>query len=93
MAAGHNALRRSGPGHKHAFMRRNGTSELSRSVGRLAWMRYAIMALSNLVARQVVPARVRGAALCRCLILLIACHHGPGDAGDLVGKRDGRDFS
>ncbi len=55
MAAGHNALRRSGPGHKHALFRRNGTNGLSRSVGRLAWVRYAIIALSNLVAREAVP--------------------------------------
>ena len=55
MAAGHNALRRSGPGQKHALDWRYGTSGLSRSVGRLAWVRYAIIALSNLVAREAVP--------------------------------------
>jgi hypothetical protein len=46
------------------FKWRSGTSGLSRSVGRLAWVRYSIIALSNLVAREVVPARVRVAALC-----------------------------
>ena len=35
--------------------RRSGTNGLSWSVGRLAWVRYAIIALSNLVARGVVP--------------------------------------
>ena len=55
MAAGHNALRRSGPGQKHALFRRTGTSGLSRSVGRLAWVRYAIIALSNLVLRGSLP--------------------------------------
>ena len=55
MAAGHNALRGSGPGQNHALVRRSGTNGLSRSVGRLAWVRYAIIALSNLVAREAVP--------------------------------------
>ena len=55
MAAGHNALRKPGPGQKHALVRRSGTSGLSRSVGRLAWVRYSINALSNLVARGTVP--------------------------------------
>ncbi len=50
MAAGHNALRGSGPGHKHALLRRSGTNGLSRSVGRLAWVRYSFIALSNLVS-------------------------------------------
>ena len=49
MAAGHNALRRSGPGHKHALDWRYGTNGLSRSVGRLAWVRYPFIALSNLL--------------------------------------------
>ena len=44
-----------GPGQKHALLRRSGTYGLSRSVGRLAWVRYSIIALSNLVARGVVP--------------------------------------
>ena len=48
MAAGHNALRGSGPGHKHALERRCGTNGLSRSLGRLAWVRYSFIALSNL---------------------------------------------
>jgi len=50
MAAGHNALRRSGPGQKDALKRRTGTLGLSRSVGRLAWVRYAFIALSNFVS-------------------------------------------
>ena len=50
MAAGHNALRGSGPGQKHALVRRHGTNGLSRSVGRLAWVHYAFSALSNLVS-------------------------------------------
>ncbi len=50
MAAGHNALRRSGPGQKHALVGRYGTNGLSRSVGRLAWVRYSFIALSNLVS-------------------------------------------
>ncbi len=37
------------------FKWRSGTSGLSRSVGRLAWVRYSIIALSNLVAREVTP--------------------------------------
>jgi hypothetical protein len=37
------------------FKWRSGTYGLSRSVGRLAWVRYSIIALSNLVAREVVP--------------------------------------
>jgi hypothetical protein len=37
------------------FKWRSGTSGLSWSVGRLAWVRYAIIALSNLVAREAVP--------------------------------------
>ena len=37
------------------FKWRSGTCGLSRSVGRLAWVRYAIIALSNLVAREAVP--------------------------------------
>jgi hypothetical protein len=45
------ALRGSGPGQKHALEGRNGTSGLSRSLGRLAWVRYSINALSNLVTR------------------------------------------
>ena len=49
MAAGHNALRGSGPGQQHALGWRYGTSGLSRSVGRLAWVRYSFIALSNLV--------------------------------------------
>ena len=88
MAAGHNALRRSGPGQQHALFRRNGTSGLSRSVGRLAWVRYSISALSNLVVRENFPL-VRFAALSclwqRCPVFLVADHHGPGHAGDLVG--------
>ena len=36
------------------FKWRSGTNGLSRSVGRLAWVRYSIIALSNLVARAVV---------------------------------------
>ena len=35
------------------FKWRSGTCGLSRSVGRLAWVRYAIIALSNFVAREV----------------------------------------
>ena len=50
MAAGHNALRRSGPGQKHALKRRTGTFGLSRSVSRLAWVRYSFIALSNFVS-------------------------------------------
>ena len=50
MAAGHNALRGSGPGHKHALVRRCGTNGLSRSSGRLAWVRYSFNALSNFVS-------------------------------------------
>ena len=92
MAAGHNALRRLGPGQKHALFRRNGTSGLSRSVGRLAWVRYSISALSNLVVRENFPP-VRFAALSclwqRCPVFLVADHHGPGHAGDLVGQRNG----
>ena len=52
MAAGHNALRRSDPGHFRALLRRIGTSGLFRSLGRLAWVRYAIIALSNLFIRE-----------------------------------------
>ena len=37
------------------FKWRSGTYGLSRSVGRLAWVRYSIIALSNLVARGTVP--------------------------------------
>ncbi len=37
------------------FKWRSGNCGLSRSVGRMAWVRYAIIALSNLVARKVVP--------------------------------------
>ena len=48
MAAGHNALRRLDPGHFHALLRRIGTSGLFQSLGRLAWVRYSIIALSNL---------------------------------------------
>ena len=55
MAAGHNALRRLGPGHKHALLRRSGTFGLSRSVGRLAWVRYSFIALSNLVSGETAP--------------------------------------
>ena len=51
MAADHNALRRSGPGQLRALDRRIGTNGLSRSLGRLAWMRYKIRVLSNLVTR------------------------------------------
>ena len=50
MAAGHNALRGSGPGQNPALEWRYGTNGLSRSVGRLAWVRYAFSALSNLVS-------------------------------------------
>ena len=50
MAAGHNALRGSGPGHKHALVWRCGTNGLSRSSGRLAWVRYSFVALSNFVS-------------------------------------------
>ena len=50
MAAGHNALRGSGPGQNPALVRRYGTNGLSRSVGRLAWVRYSFVALSNLVS-------------------------------------------
>ena len=64
MAAGHNALRRLGPGHKHALLRRSGTFGLSRSVGRLAWVRYSFIALSNLVSGETSPL-VRVAALYR----------------------------
>jgi len=59
MAAGHNALRRSGPGQKHALVRRCGTCGLSRSVGRLAWVRYSIIALSNLVSGNGFPRILR----------------------------------
>ncbi len=51
MAADHNALRGSGPCQKHALEKRTGTNGLSRSLGRLAWVRYEIKALSNLVTR------------------------------------------
>ncbi len=34
----------------HALKRRSGTLGLSRSVGRLAWVRYSFIALSNLVS-------------------------------------------
>src|SRR5680860_304951 len=44
MAAGHNALRRLDPGQQHALFRRPGTNGLFRSVGRLAWVRYSIIA-------------------------------------------------
>ena len=37
------------------FKWRSGTCGLSRSEGRLAWVRYAIIALSNLGAREAVP--------------------------------------
>ncbi len=37
------------------FKWRSGTNGLSRSVGRLAWVRYAIIVLSNLVEREAVP--------------------------------------
>ncbi len=50
MASGHYALRRLGPGQKHALKRRSGTYGLSRSVGRLAWVRYSFNALSNFVS-------------------------------------------
>jgi len=55
MAAGHNALRRSDPGHFHALLRRSGTNGLFRSLGRLAWVRYSIIALANLFVRETVP--------------------------------------
>ena len=91
MAAGHNALRRSGPGQQDALLRRIGTCGLSRSVGRLAWVRYQIIALSNLVVRVLSPP-VRLSFLCRLSqwrsVGLITCHHGPGHAGDLVGQCD-----
>ena len=51
MAADHNALRRSGPGQLRALDKRIGTNGLSRSLGRLAWVRYKIRVLSNLVTR------------------------------------------
>ncbi len=55
MAAGHNALRGSGPGQKHALVWRCGTNGLSRSLGRLAWVRYSFIALSNLVSGGLSP--------------------------------------
>ena len=94
MAAGHNALRGLGPGHKHALKGRSGTIGLSRSVGRLAWVRYSFIALSNFVGGSSPPVRV--AALYRgqprWLKLFASRHHGPGDAGDLVGQGDGGDL-
>ena len=51
MAADHNALRRPGPCQKRALDKRTGTNGLSRSLGRLAWVRYEIKVLSNLVTR------------------------------------------
>ncbi len=59
MAAGHNALRRSGPGQKHALIRRCDKCGLSRSVGQLAWVRYSINALSNLVSGNGFPRILR----------------------------------
>jgi len=44
-----------GPVKSTRFKWRSGTCGLSRSVGRLAWVRYSIIALSNLVAREAVP--------------------------------------
>ena len=94
MAAGHNALRGLGSGHKHALKGRSGTIGLSRSVGRLAWVRYSFIALSNFVGGSSPPVRV--AALYRgqprWLKLFASRHHGPGDAGDLVGQGDGGDL-
>ena len=88
---GHNAIRRSGPGQQHALLRRTGTCGLSLSMGRLAWVRYQIIALSNLVVRVLSPP-VRLSFLCRmsqrCSIGLIARHHGPGHAGYFVGQSD-----
>ncbi len=46
---------RSGPGQKHALDWRSGTCGLSRSVGRLAWVRYPFNALSNLVRGEQFP--------------------------------------
>ncbi len=85
MAAGHNALRRSGPGQNHALMRRNGTNGLSRSVGRLAWVRYSIIALSNLGARGSSPA----CSLC-CLMLVPAAVFGSSRCAPSSPRRYGR---
>ncbi len=50
MAAGHNALRGSGPGQKHA-LKAPWRKWVVLVRGRLAWVRYRSAALSNFVAR------------------------------------------
>ena len=59
--------------------------------GRLAWVRYQIIALSNLVVRENVPPdrlSVLRRLHRRRSVGLVARHHGPGDTGNLVGQRN-----
>ena len=90
MAAGPNALRRSGPCQKHALKRRFGTSGLSRSVGRLAWVRYSFMSFPTWCARYWF-ARVSIYLRHRLLVTCPSRHQRPGGASDFVGQGDGGD--
>jgi hypothetical protein len=91
MTAGHNALRGSGPGQKHAFddaMAHVGCPD--RRIDRLC---ITCCSPSQPSHHAGCPARSRLPRKCRGLFVTLALgHHGPGHPRNLVGERDGGDL-
>ena len=91
MAAGHNALRRSGPGQKHAVSLLHWLKWVVPIFGSTARCIIRLVSFPTSLA-QATPARVSNDLGLRLLVECSMGHHRPGGAGDLVGQRDGRDL-
>src|ERR1019366_8111071 len=91
VAAGHNALRGSGPGHKHAFD--NALAQVGCPDRRIDRLCITCCLPSQPSHHAGCPARSRLRRECDgFLVALAPGHHGPGHPRKLVGKRDGSDL-
>jgi len=91
-AAGHNALRGSGPGQKHAF--ENAMALVGCPDRRIDRLCIACCSPSQSSHHAGYPTRSRlRRQRDRGLVALASGHHGPGHPGELVGQRDGCDLS
>ena len=91
MTAGHNALRGSGPGQKHAFD--NALALVGCPDRRIDRLCITCCSPSQPSHHAGCPARSRSRRKCGGFLVSLALgHHRPGHPGDLVGERDGRDL-
>jgi hypothetical protein len=87
-AAGHNALRGSGPGQKHAF--KDALAQVGCPDRRNDWL--CITCCSPFPTVHITSDNGRRDLVYAALVTLAFCHHGPDHPCEFVGERNGRDL-